>query len=252
MNTVRPKLRAQQISKALLVAVALAVFALAGCSRSSDTEPVTVQPTATTPPVPPVTAPEAVALAREAMTDLASFRFELTHNSGFTALSGGLELSRAGGVVAQDGLDLEAEAKIGRAFVRIEAIVIDEQTWMTNPLTGAWSEIPPEDSPFSFLDPVKLVADILGDTSDAVFPDDPVSSNELTVTGRIPATTLAALVGSVDLDAVPAVTLSLNAETYLLNKIVIFGVAQPDDDENTTRVITLSEFDKPVSLEQPI
>ena len=108
MNTVRPKLRAQQISKALLVAVALAVFALAGCSRSSDTEPVTVQPTATTPPVPPVTAPEAVALAREAMTDLASFRFELTHNSGFTALSGGLELSRAGGVVAQDGLDLEA------------------------------------------------------------------------------------------------------------------------------------------------
>ena len=179
MNAVRPKLRAQQISKALLVAVALAVFALAGCSRSSDTEPVTVQPTATTPPVPPVTAPEAVALAREAMTDLASFRFELTHDSGFTALSGGLELSRAGGVVAQDGLDLEAEAKIGRAFVRIEAIVIDEQTWMTNPLTGAWSEIPPEDSPFSFLDPVKLVADILGDTRDAVFPDDPVSSNEL-------------------------------------------------------------------------
>ena len=123
---------------------------------------------------------------------------------------------------------------------------------MTNPLTVAGSEIPPEDSPFSFLDPVKLVADILGDTRDAVFPDDPVSSNELTVTGRIPATTLAALVGSVDPDAVPAVTLSLNAETYLLNKIVIFGVAQPDDDENTTRVITLSDFDKPVSLEQPI
>lgn len=254
MNTTHPKPRAQQISKALLLAVALAVFVAVGCSKSSGTEAdsVRAEPIATTTPVPTVTAPEAVALSHDAMAELASFRFELTHDSGFTALAGGLELSRASGLVAQNGLDLEAEAKIGRAFVRIEAIVIDEQTWMTNPLTGAWSEIPPEESPFSFLDPVKLVADILGDTRDAVYLDSPNSNDELTITGRLPATTLAALVGSVDPDAVPAVTLSLSAKTYLLNKIVIFGVAQREDDENTIRVITLSEFDKPVSLEPPI
>ena len=123
---------------------------------------------------------------------------------------------------------------------------------MTNPLTGAWSEIPPEDSPFSFLDPVKLVADILGDTQDAVFPEKPRENDDITVNGRIPATNLAALVGSVDPDAVPAVTLTFSAETFLLKKIVIVGVTQPDDDENPTRVISLSEFDKPVSLKPPI
>jgi len=186
------------------------------------------------------------------MADLVSFRFELTHDSGFTALSGGLELTRAGGVVTQNGLDLEAEAKIGRAFVRVEAVVIDDQTWMTNPLTGAWSEIPPEDSPFSFLDPVKLVADILGDTQDAVFPENPRANGDITITGRIKATALAALVGVVDPDAVPAVTLTLSSDTYLLKKIVIVGVTQPEDDENTTRVISLSEFDNPVSLKPPI
>ena len=254
MNTAHPEPRARQILKTLLLAAALAVFVAVGCSKSSGTEAESARrdPTATTPPVPTVTAPEAVALSRDAMAELASFSFELTHDSGFTALAGGLELSRAGGVVAQNGLDLEAEAKIGRAFVRIEAMVIDERTWMTNPLTGAWSEIPPEESPFSFLDPVKLVADILGDTRDTAYLDSPGSNNELTITGRIPATTLAALVGTVDPDAVPAVTLLLDAETYLLNKIVISGVAQPEDDENTTRVITLSEFDKPVSLRPPI
>jgi hypothetical protein len=186
------------------------------------------------------------------MVKLDSFRFELTHDSGFTALSGGLELTRAEGVVTHNGLDLEAEADIGRAFVRVEAIVIDDRTWMTNPLTGSWSEIPPEDSPFSFLDPVKLVADILGDTQNAVFPANSRANGELTINGRIPATTLAALVGVVDPDAVPEVTLTLSTETYLLKKIVIVGVAQPEDDENTTRVISFSEFDRPVSLKPPI
>ena len=244
MNTFRPGPSTRHIFKAVLVISALIVVVAAGCSKSPEPESVPVQTT--------VTAPEAVELSRNAMAALVSFRFELTHDSGSTALAGGLELTRAGGVVAQNGLDLEAEATIGRAFVRVEAIVIDDRTWMTNPLTGAWSEIPPEDSPFSFLDPVRLVADILGETQDAVFPEGPHSDGELTISGRIPAPTLAALVGTVDPDAVPAVTLTLDAETYLLKKIVIVGVTQPEDDEDTTRVITLSEFDTPVSLQPPI
>ena len=248
MNTVHLQPSAQQISKSLFLVAALTVLAVVGCTKTAEPTP-----TPTPEPVEPtVTAPEAVALSREAMADLESFRFELTHDSGFTALSGGFELTWAGGVVTQNGLDLEAEADIGNAFVKIEAIVIDDQTWMTNLLTGAWSEIPPEDSPFSFLDPVKLVADILGDTRNAVFPANSREDGGLTIEGRIPATTLAALVGVVDPDAVPAVTLTLDAGTYLLKKIVIVGVAQPEDDENTTRVITLSEFNTPVSLKPPI
>jgi len=223
---------------------ALSVATLIGCTKTPEPEPV--------PEEPSITAAEAVVRSRNAMVNLDSFRFELTHESGFTALSGGFELTRAGGLVTQNGLDLEAEARIGRAFVRIAAVVIDDQTWMTNPITGTWSEIPPEDSPFSFLDPVKLVADILGDTQDAVFPADSLASGEITIEGRIPATTLAALVGVVDPDAVPSVTLTLDGATYLLKRIVIVGVAQPEDDENTTRVISLSEFDNPVSLRSPI
>ncbi|MCZ6539374.1 MAG: LppX_LprAFG lipoprotein [Chloroflexi bacterium] len=242
--------RAQLILKASFLVTVLIVAVALGCSKSPD--PAPGNEPESVPNEPTVTAPEAVALSRDAMANLDSFKFEMTHDSGFTMLSGGLELTRAGGVVAPNGLDLEAEAKIGRAFVRVEAVVIDDRTWMTNPLTGAWSEIPPEDSPFSFLDPVKLVADILGDTQDAVFQENPRASGDLTIIGRIQATTLAALVGIVDPDAVPAVTLTLSADTYLLKKIVIVGVTQPEDDQDTVRVISLSEFDNPVSLKPPI
>ena len=228
---------------ALALITALLVVSVLGCS-SEDPTPVPAEPT--------VTASEAVDLSRAAMTALDSFSFQLTHESGHTTLSGALELSRAGGLVATNGLDLEAEANIGRAFVRVEAIVIDEQTWMTNPLTGVWSEIAPEDSPFSFLDPVKLVADILGDTQQASYPNPAPSNGEIQISGTIPAQSLAALVGSVDPDAIPEVTLSLDSGTNRLNKIVISGHVQPEDEDGTIRVITLSEFNKQVSLEPPI
>jgi hypothetical protein len=221
----------------------LLVVIFAGCSSDEPTP----MPVAT-----PVTATEAVELSGAAMSALDSFRFQLTHESGHTTLSGSLQLTRAGGLVAIDGLDLEAEATIGRAFVRVEAVVIGEQTWMTNPITGTWSEIAPEDSPFSFLDPVKLVADILGDTQQAAYSSDSASAGDLIVAGTIPAQSLAALVGSVDPDAVPSVVLTLDQSNKRLKKIVISGLVQPDDESDTIRVITLSEFDEPVSLEPPI
>jgi hypothetical protein len=199
-----------------------------------------------------VTAAEVVVLSQRAMSALDSFSFQLSHEVGHTTLSGALQLTRAGGLVATNGLDLEAEANIGRAFVRVEAVVIGEQTWMTNPLTGVWSEIAPEDSPFSFLDPVKLVADILGDTEQAAYPTDRSSAGDLIVVGIIPAESLAALVGSVDPTAVPNVELTLDSNSKRLSKIVITGVVQPEDESNTIRVITLSEFDQQVSLEPPI
>ena len=203
--------RSSHIPIILLFAAALLATALFGCSKSEPT-PV--------PPTPQATAAEMVELSRTAMAGLDSFSFELTHDSGHTTLSGALDLIRAGGLVATNGLDLEAEANIGRAFVRVEAVVIGEQTWMTNPLTGVWSEIAPEDSPFS--------------------------------SGHIPAQSLAALVGSVEPDAIPNVVLTLGFSNNLLKKIVISGVVQPGDEPDYIRVITLSKFNNQTSLKPPI
>ncbi len=239
MTLTRPR-RTSVLALFILLLVVTVVF---GCSKSEPT-PVPVTPR--------ITASEAVAKSKSAMGDLQSFSFELTHDSGFTTLSGSLELTRADGIVAPGGLDLKAEANIGRAFVRVEAVVIGERTWMTNPLTGTWSEIPPEDSPFSFLDPVKLVADILGETQHPGYVLDGDQTSDILIIGSLPAPTFVALVGTVNRDAVPSVTLTLDSDSYLLKKIIISGDIQLEDDPSTIRVITLSEFDKPVSLESPI
>ena len=172
------------------------------------------------PTVSRITPANAVDSSHKAMQELNNFEFELTHREGFTTLAGSLEMTKAGGIVTSNGFDLIAEARIGRAFVRIEAIVIDDKTWMTNPLTGTWSQIAPEDSPFSFLDPIKLVADILGETQNARYAESEQMSGELVIVGQIPATTLAALVGEVQREATPKISLTLDAESYLLKKLL--------------------------------
>ena len=229
----------------VLAALMLLISLSSGCTKSEPTPvPTTSQQ---------LTADEIVDRSKSSMANLGSFSFQLTHESGHTTLSGALQLTRAGGFVATNGLDIEAEANIGRAFVRVEAVVIGEQTWMTNPITGVWSEIAPEDSPFGFLDPVNLVSDILGDTQQAAYPSEDQSSNgDTQISGKIPAQSLAALVGSVDTDAVPSVLLTIDSSSNLLKKIVISGVVQAEDEPETIRVITLFKFDEPSTLEPPI
>jgi len=226
-----------------VTAAALFFFIALSCSNQTAVEEPTVSR---------ITPANAVDSSHKAMQELNNFEFELTHREGFTTLAGSLEMTKAGGIVTSNGFDLIAEARIGRAFVRIEAIVIDDKTWMTNPLTGTWSQIAPEDSPFSFLDPIKLVADILGATQNASYAESEQMNGELIVVGQIPATTLAALVGEVQREATPKISLTLDAESYLLKKIVITGITQPGDESNTIRVITLSNFNTKVLLQPPI
>ena len=223
----------------------LLVLLLVACSNSEAVSVPTIAPK--------LTASEVVELSKTSMENIDSFSFQLTHDSGHTTLSGALQLSRASGFVETDGLDLEAEANIGRLFVKVEAVVIGRQTWMTNPITGVWSEIAPEDSPFAFLDPVKLVADILGDTQQASYAiDDQITNGDINILGKIPAKSLAALVGYVSPDEIPNVLLTIDSSSNLLKKVIISGVVQSEDELGTIRVITLSDFDEPSNIEPPI
>jgi hypothetical protein len=226
-----------------LIGVILAALAV---SCSSDPEGTVVA----TVPAPPVVLEN----ARVAMAEVPQFEFELTHPKGTTALDGGLELRRAeGAVIAPKQLSVLAEANLGRLFVKVEAIVIDGQTWMTNPITGNWSTIAPQDSPFSFLDPVRLVTNVLDQTTEPTFTGDPgVGTGNLTLDGKVPSEALQPLVGIVLPGAVLDVALSVDAETFLLKTARLSGRLQADDDEDFVRLITFSGFEDELVIEPPI
>ena len=206
-------------------------------------------------PNPEVPSPQlALENAQAAMADVPQFEFELTHPEGTTTLEGGLDLRRAEGIVITPGrLSVEAEANIGRLFVRIQAVVIEGQTWMTNPLSGNWSRVAPQDSPFSFLDPVSLVTNVLAQTTDPVYPADTgVSTDEIVLIGKVPSEALKPLVGIVLPGALLDVRLTLNAQSFLLTEARLTGKLQSGDENNFVRLIRLSGFEADLVIEHPL
>lgn len=225
----------------LFVAFAVTMFAVACSSSSASDEDL--------PP-----ADEVLSNARTAIAEVDQFEFELTHPRGKTALDGGLELRRAEGtVISPSRLSVSAEADLGRLFVKVDAVVIGGETWMTNPVTGNWSSIPPDDSPFSFLDPIRLVSNILAQTTDPVYPEDGGRDGDrIRLEGKAPSEAFQPLVGTVLPGEVLEVAMTIDAGTFLLTSATLRGRLQSEDESDATRLITLSGFDSELTIEPPI
>lgn len=231
----------RKLSLPFIALLALVTAALAACSSGPSDDTCQVEP-----------AEEVLAQSRAAMREVERFQFSLTHPEGATAVGGGLTVRRAdGAVIGSERLQLEAEADFGRLFVRVEAIVIDGQTWMTNPLTGNWGEIEPEESPFGFLDPPVVVANILGEVSEVCYFESDQSDDSTVITGKVASEALAPLVGAVAPGSVLDVRLTFDSETSRLTVSRIAGKLQDEDEESFVRLIELSGFGSNITIEPP-
>jgi hypothetical protein len=219
---------------------AMAAVAIMGCGGDKTAAPA-------------ISPQEALSKSRAAMAAVAGFKFELTHPSGATSLPGGLFLTRAdGAVAAPDRVAVNAEANFGRVFVKVQAVVIGGETYMTNFLTGAWAAVPPQDSPFSFLDPPKLVASLLGEVKEPSFVEQPKTGGDMVVAGKVSAAPFAALVGAVDASKTVAVKLKLDPGTFVLKEALVEGALQTGDGAGAARLIKFSGFGEQIKVERPM
>ena len=226
-------------------ALALLPIALtAACSGAAEPSPA---------PTPSITAAEVVERTRQATAELDSFRFSLYHESGHTALPGGIVLKSAeGAAVAPDKLSFTAKTTVGRAFVKIEAILTGGDTYMTNPVTGNWSRLPPGESPFGTFDPPRLVATILGQVERPSFAETPVSDAGYTVSATVSAAAFASLVGHVNPEYTVDVLLRVDPASFHLMRVDATGRVADAEPEDVRRIIELSDFDAAITIEPPL
>ena len=227
----------------------MAVVGLVSCAKETPPTPTVIP----TPTPEPIRASEVVANSATAMARTSSFRFKLTHPSGTTALQSGLALESAeGAVVTPDQLLLDADALLGNIYVGVEAVVIGDQHFMTNPLSGEWAEIPPEDSPFAFLDVNRLIANILGLVRQAEYVSAPKPGEDLVIDAVIGSYALSPLVGDVvegvDLDLV----LTFDPDSFVLKSARISGLLQDHDEPDAVRLVELTDFNSEIEIVPPI
>jgi len=228
---------------------AIVFVIVAGCGGS--TEPEAVSPPAT--PVPLLSAKEVIEMSQSSMAALKSFSFELTHDEGATLLPGGFEIHESSGIVsAPDRVSLTADATFSGLFVKIDAVIFPDLTYMTNPLTGNWNLLHGDESPFAVFDPPSLISDILSEITTTEYSVDSDSNHfPIRLEGELPAFAMRNLVGGTDPDKTLDYLMEIDAEFRLLS-VDLTGVIRSGEEPDVRRTIALGDFDVPVTIESPI
>lgn len=197
---------------------------------------------------------DATALLEDAAkrTDLVrSFHFFLEHEGGDTQIVRGLNMTRAeGDVVGKDKFYVEVEASIGPLNLRVQIVVIDDDAWITNPLTGRWES---EDISISeVFDPATGVTAIMRAAKGARVTGTEYVNNTLTY--QVDATVDS---GDVKLfgEAPSGQTLVARAwigvDDPLVHRIEVVGDLNTRESEDLMRTLTLSRFDADLEISPP-
>ncbi len=230
------------IAALLLVAVA--------CGGSEEQATATPVPT----PTPVIDAAAVLEKTGAVMAGLSSFHFRLRHEVGSLEIASGLVLDKVdGNVVRPDRISVTFVGNLGGFALDSSLITIGSASYMTNPLTGQWETGPMSLSPLGFFSPTEGIASIISQVRDPVLATDAATPGSYRISGMLPAPALSPLIGSAILpDAVVELELTIAHDGSYLTGVRFTGRILESDVEGAVRVIEVSGFDEPVSIEPPL
>ncbi len=181
-----------------------------------------------------------------AMEEVSSFEFLLDHESGGTVLMSNLVMTEiTGQVVRPDRLSIGFKGRFGNFAIQGQLITVGEATYMTNPLTDEWEEIPPDVSPVRFFNE-------FADMVSQVTPSGATWDGDLfRVKGRLPTEALEPLVGSTIKGETVGIELAALSSNGYIVEVKFDGAVTEAEEAGTVRSITLSRFNESFSIELP-
>ena len=233
---------------ATLLVTVLTVLFLIGCGHSPQPDP-----TAVPPPTPtPIDVVGLLARSGEATSALETFRFQLEHNGeGGTPLTESLIVTEADGtVVSPDAVSVAFAGTLGNFAVRSSLITLGDDSYMTNPLTGAWEQVAREVSPLGFFDPQRGIGSMMTEVQSPVLVEK--SDTEFVIEGSLPVEALEPLLGGSLMEGNTVhVRLTIDTDNLFLQRAILDGRLTATEPDGVIRTITLSEFNEQVTIEPP-
>ena len=190
--------------------------------------------------------------AADAVKALQSVHFKLDHENGTSPLPLDLRLVGAeGDVVVPDRLKAEIRARRGALNFDVDVISVGGKTWITNPFSGRFEELPNTDIR-DVLDPIGLITVLTQELKDPKAGDgqelDGVDTSK--VSGTIDS---ASLDGVLPVEAGRAVDLEmwLGKDDSLPRRVRLKGALTAADEGSTVRRVDFSRFNEKVEIVAP-
>jgi hypothetical protein len=186
---------------------------------------------------------------------LESGAFTLEQQKGTTVLLPGIEMSKVYGVAEiPDRFRFTVEARGRNTFVETTVVVVEDQAYMTNFLTGRWQTVSREILPFNFSN----LGQTLGGIIEAVQDPAMVGTEKLDhrdayrIRGTVRSDDLSTLVPSAGEGFDVNLELWVDRSESLLLQVLITGRVVDTDLPDAVRVLTLDDIDVPVDISPPL
>jgi hypothetical protein len=231
----------------LLAALIGALALAAGCGGGGQ------KATPTTGALP--AAGEILSRVVDRVATVKSFHFRLEHENGLSSIPLDLKLRTAEGDVQVPGrIQAKLDAEAGGALLRVEVIGIEDKAWMTNPFSREWQELPKGTTISAIFDPaggIQAVARSLQDVSVAGV-ENVGGSDTYLLEGKVDSGVLKAAAPIAEPGLTVTVKLWVDVEDYTIRQVRLEGPFAPGEPANIVRILHLSNFDEPVSIEPPV
>jgi len=231
-----------------LLAMLLAGLALAAACGGGD------EKAAPTPAILPP-ADELLPKVVERVGAVKSFHFRLEHENGLSPMPLDLKLKTAeGDVQVPDRMKAKLEADVAGALLRVEVVGIGEEGWMTNPFSREWQPLPAGTTISAIFDPAAGIQAVAGSLQDVrvVGVEKVGGDNTYLLEGQIDSGVLKAAVPIAEPGLTVNVKVWVGVDDYNIRQVRLEGPFASGEPENIVRILILSNFDEPVSIEPPV
>ena len=211
-------------------------------------------------PTPTPTPPSAEALRDRTVAtlrQLSTVHFDVAHEAEGTDLGLGLVLlSAEGDALFPDRAELTALTVLESGGINLEMDIVQiaRQTYVRDPVSRVWRAAEPGALPFNFVDMHNSLADALAAATGLGLVDGGKQSGVRTflLTGAVEALAFAGLVPSATEDSALRIEVWIGREDALPRSVRMVGALVAGDPPSMTRVMSLRDFDAPVSIEPPL
>ncbi len=240
-------MRALSNSRAVAVILAVAALLLAVSCGS--------EPTPT--PTPSITPEDVRDRSASALRDLSTVHFRVTHEEGGTDIGFSSTLTEAeGDGLFPDKAEFVAKATsalFGDATLELDIIQYGDTTHLRDRISMVWQALPAGTLAINFANINGSIADALASLGGLELMDggsiDGATVHKLT--GTAPSTSMRGLVPGAPEGGELHMEVWAGRDDYLVRKVRLTGPLVDADPPDIARVLELSRFDGPVSIEPP-
>ncbi len=202
--------------------------------------------------------PATIQKSAERVSNAKTLRFVLAHERGTTALLPGVVATRfAGQVAVPDRAQITVNAQAVQFGTALEMkIVVDgDRGFISDPVSGAWQSVPALYLPFNvrgFGETLAGIARAVESPTLSTTASGTVNGRRVVVfTGALKSESLTGLISTATTGKRVNATLTVDYESGELRTAVLAGQVTDTDAPDVVRVLTVSDFDKPVEIVVP-